>query len=130
MGDEENRAAVQRKWQACSHPGDLAGLDEVFHDDAIVDWPQSGERVVGKANILEIHRNSPGLPTITPRRIIGQGELWFTEQIGDYGGRIYCGSSVFEVRDGKIARETDYFGEPFDAPAWRAPWVELEKPPS
>lgn len=90
-------------------------------------YPQSGERIVGKRNILEAHKNRPdGSPNYSLQRILGCGDLWFTEQVADYGGRILYGSSVFELMEGKIVRETDYFGEPFEAPEWRTPLVERD----
>jgi hypothetical protein len=33
-------------------------------------------------------------------------------------------TSIIEFRDGKIVKQTDYFGSPFEAPAWRAQWIE------
>lgn len=125
MNDEENRSTVERKWRACSQPGDWMELGKLYHEDAVIEWPQSGERIIGRDSIVAVHRNRPGgPPTVTTRRIIGSGGLWFSEQLGDYGGQVFCGSSIFELRDGKIARETDYFGERFEPPAWRAAWVE------
>lgn len=124
MDEGENRAVVERKWRACSHPGDWAELEQLYHDDAVIEWPQSGERIVGRDNIVAVHRNRPGGPPHqTLRRIVGSSDVWFSEQLGDYGGQVFCGSSIFELRDGKIARETDYFGEPFEPPAWRAAWA-------
>jgi len=125
MDDRDNRSTVAGKWKACSFPADLPALERVYDDDAVVEYPQSGERIVGRENILEVHKHSPGGgPRITLRRVVGGGRLWFSEQAADYGGQIFHGSSVFELRDGKIVRETDYFGEPFEAPEWRAPFVE------
>lgn len=124
MDDADSRAVVERKWRACSHPGDWVELARLYHEDAVVEWPQSGERIIGRDNIVAVHANRPdGPPRQTLRRIIGNGDLWFSEQLGDYGGKVFCGSSIFELRDGKIARETDYFGELFEPPAWRAAWA-------
>lgn len=125
MSDQANRVIVERKWQACSHPVDLAELQRVFDDHAVVEYPQSGERIVGKRNIIEVHKARPdGAPTYALRRILGSGDLWFTEQLGDYGGELVHGSSVFELEGGRIVRETDYFAEPFEAPEWRRLFVE------
>ena len=62
----------------------------------------------------------------TLRRVLGSGDLWFTEQVGDYGGQIFHGCSVFELEAGKIVRETDHFGEPFEAPSWRSPFADTD----
>ncbi len=104
-------------------------MDEVFHEDAVMDWPQSGERVVGGDNRRGVYHAFPTLPRITPRRILGEGDLWIAEATLDYGGgAVYQTVFIFEMRDGKIARETAYWSEPFDAPEWRAPWVERFEP--
>jgi ketosteroid isomerase-like protein len=121
--DDGNRAAVERYWQAFQE-GDLNTVGETYHDDAVQEWPQSGERVIGRANIMAINQNYPGLPAGTVRRITGTGDVWVVELTLDYGGDRYDAVSILEMRDGRIARETDYFAEPFDAPEWRAQWVE------
>jgi hypothetical protein len=65
----------------------------------------------------------PQLPTITPRRLVSAGDLLVAEASLDYGGPVYQTVFIFELRDGKIARETAYWTEPFAAPDWRAQWV-------
>jgi ketosteroid isomerase-like protein len=103
---------------------DLRIMDEVFADQAVMDWPQSGERIAGAINRREIYRRFPTLPHITPRRYLAEGHVVVLEARMDYGGPAYDAVFIFEFRDGKIARETAYWSEPFDAPAWRAEWVE------
>ena len=66
----------------------------------------------------------PGPPTITMRRVVGSGDVWVVEGRSDYGGRIYHIANILEFREGKIIRETRYYADPFEAPAWRAQWVE------
>ena len=104
----------------------VPGMDDLFHEDAVMEWPQSGERIVGRENTLEIDRNFPGgLPTMTFRRAIGDDRLAVIETELRYAdGSLYQGVAIIEVRDGKVVRETDYFGEPFRAPEWRSAWVE------
>jgi len=110
---------------ATLNAGDVDGMDAVFHEDAVMEWPQSGERIVGGDNRRGIYRSFPRLPTVTPRRIIGEGDLWVLEASLDYGDEaVYQAVLVFELRDGKIARETAYWSQPFPAPDWRAAWVE------
>jgi hypothetical protein len=55
---------------------------------------------------------------------VGEGDLWVTEYVIRYEGQSVQTVSIMEFRDGKVSRETQYFAEPFDAPAWRAQWVE------
>jgi ketosteroid isomerase-like protein len=121
--NEGNREAVERYWQALQ-AGNMAAVGEAYHEDAVQEWPQSGERIVGRTNIMAINENYPGLPTGSVRRIIGSGDLWVAEVSLDYGGDRYEAVTILEMRDGRIARETGYFAEPFDAPQWRAQWVE------
>jgi len=118
-----NRAVIEAYWQAI-RDGDMHRMADAYTDDAIQQWPQSGERVVGKANILAITENYPGLPKATVRRLVGSGDLWVSEVTLEYGGDRYEAVSILEMRDGKIARETDYFAAPFEAPQWRAQWTE------
>ena len=104
---------------------DVDGMDALFHEDAVMEWPQSAERIVGGDNRRGVYHAFPQLPTITPRRIVGDGDLWVAESTLDYGGgAVYQAVFIFEMRDGKIAKETAYWAEPFPAPDWRAIWVE------
>ena len=103
---------------------DLKVMDEIFWNDAVMDWPQSGERVAGAVNRREIYSRFPTLPHITPRRYLAEGHVVVLEARMDYSGPVYDAVFIFEFRDGKIARETAYWSEPFEAPAWRAEWVE------
>ena len=66
----------------------------------------------------------PTLPKITPRRMVSDGDLVVLEASLDYGGTVYKTVFIFELKAGKIAKETAYWSEPFEAPAWRAKWVE------
>lgn len=109
----------------------FAGKDEVaaaeiFADDAVVEWPQSGERIRGKAQIVALHEASPVTVDFDIRRTMGSGDLWVTETTIRYdGARPTKAVFIMEFADGKVVRETDYFGEPFDPPEYRSAWVEL-----
>jgi ketosteroid isomerase-like protein len=122
--NKANEAVIERLIK-CLNERDIKVMDELFHDDAIMDWPQSGEKVVGAENRRGIYQAFPQLPTITPRRLLSDGELVVAEATLDYGGpRAFTTVFIFEFKDGKIAKETAYWSEPFEAPAWRAKWVE------
>ena len=120
---EENRRVLEGLWRAMND-NDLKVAADFYDDTAIQEWPQSGERIVGKANIMAVNENYPGLPKASIRRVTGTGDLWVSEVTLDYGGDRYEAVNIFEIRDGKIVRETDYFAAPFEAPQWRAQWVE------
>ncbi|MFK0009435.1 nuclear transport factor 2 family protein [Paenarthrobacter sp. NPDC090520] len=120
-----NEQVVQRLID-CINARDIAVMDEVFHDDAIMHWPQSGEVVRGAGNRRGIYNAFPQLPTITPRRMTSGGDLVVAEALLDYAGPQYETVFIFEFRDGRIAKETAYWSEAFEAPEWRSAWVDTE----
>jgi hypothetical protein len=99
---------------------------ELRAENFVADMPQSGERIRGRDNMRALQQAFPpeAAPTFTIRRITGHGDIWTVEAAGDYGGRLYFVVVIFEFRDGVITRETRYYPEPFEAPGWRAKWVE------
>lgn len=119
-----NEAVVQRLIDALNARR-VEEMDELFHDDAVMHWPQSGEVVRGAENRRAIYGAFPQLPTITPRRLLSAGDIVVAEASLDYGGPVYETVFIFEFRDGRIERETAYWSEPFAAPEWRAQWVEV-----
>ena len=121
--NKANEAVIHRLIQ-CINDKQVNVMDELFHDDAIMDWPQSNERVVGAENRRGIYGAFPSLPTITPRRMVSDGDLVVAEAHMDYSGPTYEAVFIFELKDGKIAKETAYWSDAFEAPAWRAQWVE------
>lgn len=123
MAGEENKAAVERMLNAISD-GDISVMDEVFADDAVVDWPASGERVTGAENRRSVYQRTPVLPKISFRRVFGDGDLWIVEGTFRYDGDPYAGMLVFEFRDGRVVHQTGYWVKPSEAPAWREQWVD------
>ncbi len=123
MDGEQNRKTVE-KLLAGIDAGNIGVLDEVFHDDGLMDWPASKERVRGADNRRAVYSHMPVLPKVQKRRVFGTGDLWIAEATLTYDGKPFSAVLMFEFRDGKIARETGYWAEPFSAPAWRAQWVE------
>ena len=125
MQDREIRAALDHHWVA-SDENDFEGEHQIYREDAVLEYPQSGERIRGRRKIQSSRAAQPNRKHFTVRRIIGTGDLWVTEYVLTYDGRPSYTVSIMEFRDGKVARETQYFADPFDAPAWRAQWVERE----
>jgi len=122
--ERRNERVIERLID-CINRRKIEVMDELFHDDAVMEWPQSGERVRGAVNRRGIYQSFPQLPTITPRRMVSSGDLVVAEASMDYGGGTpYKAVFVFELKDGRIAAETAYWSEPFPAPEWRARWVE------
>jgi ketosteroid isomerase-like protein len=125
MTEHDLGAVAQSIWNALS-AGDWEGAGRHLSDDFVQEWPQSGERIVGKDNALAINRNFPGgLPTMRFRRTLSADDLAVLEVDLRYAdGSVFQGVSILEFRGGKVVKETDYFAEPFTAPQWRAQWVE------
>lgn len=125
MGEQDPRRVAEGLWKAIE-AGDWDGARALLHDDFVQEWPQSGERIVGRENALAINRNFPGgVPKMAFRDGTAVGDLVVLQVVLTYAdGSIYQAVSIMEIRDGKVAKETDYFAEPFAAPQWRAQWVE------
>jgi SnoaL-like domain len=124
MQDEQIRAALDAHWQA-SAAGDANAEHAIYADEAVCDYPQSGERIVGRRNLQALRTHHPGKPSgFQIKRILGQGELWVTEYTIRYQDRLAYTVSIMEFRDGKVVHETQYFADPFEAPAWRKQWVQ------
>ena len=123
MGDHEIRAALHRHW-AASDADDFEEEHRIYREDAVLEYPQSGERIRGRPNILASRAAQPNRKRFTVRRVIGTGDLWVTEYVLTYDGRPSYTVSIMEFRDGKVVRETQYFGDPFEPGPSRARWVE------
>jgi|SRR5579862_5628534 hypothetical protein len=121
--DQEIRAALDQHW-AASDANDFETEHLIYHEDAVLDYPQSGERTRGRRNIQGQRTGQPSNKRFSIRRIIGSGDLWVTEFILTYDGKPSYTVSIMEFRGVKVARETQYFADPFEAPAFRAQWVE------
>ena len=124
MDDRTARAALKRHWDA-SDASDFKVEHEIYREDAVLDYPQSGERIRGRHNIQQSRFVQPNKKRFTVRRIIGSGDLWITEYVLTYDGQPSFTVSIMEFEDGKVARETQYFGDAFEPGPSRAQWVEL-----
>lgn len=135
---------VVRAYARAHETHDADGLTELRHPDWTAEWPQSGERVRGDANARALDEHWPGgvpephtsrvvgsedrwviTPGYTLQRIVGSGDFWWADGTITYpDGSTWFLALLLELRDGRVYRETVYFAEPFEAQAWRAPWVE------
>lgn len=122
MDEVARREALERHWSTAG--SDEAAASEIYHEDCVVEWPQSGERIRGKANLRALREAYPAELTFQVRRILGHGELWITEYRIAYDDRPVHAVSIMEFRDDRVERETHYFADPFEPPEWRARWVE------
>jgi hypothetical protein len=119
MDDQRVRAALERHWDA-SDANDFQVEHEIYREDAELHYPQSGERICGRRNIQESRFLQPNQKRFTVQRIIGEGDLWVTEFVLRYDGRPSFAVSIMEFREGQVARETQYFADPFDPAPSRA----------
>ncbi|MGA7292438.1 MAG: nuclear transport factor 2 family protein [Terriglobales bacterium] len=121
--DRAIRAALDQHW-AASDANDFVTEHLIYREDAVLEYPQSGELTRGRANIQGQRESQPNKKRFSIRRIVGSGELWVTEFILTYDGKPSYTVSIMEFKGDKVARETQYFADPFAAPAFRAKWVE------
>lgn len=123
MGDDDVRAALRRHWSA-SDVNDFAAEHEIYRTDAVLEYPQSGERIRGRSNIRASREAQPNAKRFTVRRILGAGDLWISELVLTYDGQPFYTVSIMEFEGGEVVRETQYFGDPFEPGPSRAQWVE------
>jgi hypothetical protein len=127
MDDEIIRAALQRHWET-SDASDFEAEHDIYNEDAVLDYPQSGERIRGRRNIQQSRTVQPNRKRFTVRRMIGSGDLWVTEFVLSYDGVPSYTVSIMEFRDGQVTHETQYFADPFDPAPSRAHLVERAAP--
>jgi hypothetical protein len=123
MRDDDLRAALQRHW-ALSDANDFAAEHEIYRADAVLEYPQSGERIRGRSNIQASRAAQPNAKRFDVRRILGGGDLWVSELVLKYDDQPFYVVSVMEFEASEVVRETQYFGEPFAPGPSRAQWVE------
>ena len=127
MDDQSTRAALQRHWEA-SDASDFQVEHEIYREDAVLDYPQSGERIRGRHNIQESRTVQPNKKRFAVRRVIGSGDLWVTEFVLSYDDIPSYVVSIMEFRDGLVAHETQYFSDRFAPAPSRAHLVERAGP--
>ena len=127
MQEHEVRALFTRLREAM----DPAMEYEERHEDYLLEFPQSGERM-DRDGLRKLQKHFPGVkrPRIELRRVTGSGDIWFAESVIHYAdGTVFHGVGRVEFRDGKMWRETRYYAEPFEPPAWRSGWFKRTEEP-
>ena len=122
-GSAQVRAAIMDHWRA-SEQGDSAAEHAIYAADAVLDYPQSGERFRGRAAIAAQRGGNPADRHFTVHRISGNGDLWVSECVISYDGVPTDSVSIMEFSGGFVTHETQYFADPFDPPRWRAALAE------
>lgn len=125
MNADENRRLVEQFWRAMN-ANDWQAVGALLHDDYVLDWPQSGERIGGRERFAAVNDHYPaaGRWRFTPNRVVADASGAASEVAVTDGARTDRALSFFEFREGRIWRMTEYWPGPFVAPAWRARWVE------
>ena len=123
MDDQATLGALQRHWEA-SDANDFEAEHAIYREDAVLDYPQSGERIHGRRNIQQSRIVQPNKKRFTVRRIVGGGDLWVNEFVLTYDDVPSYVVSIMEFRDGLVAHETQYFGDRFNPSPSRAHLVE------
>ena len=132
MNDDEMVQRLQSLYEAGDPEAFARATYEMGAEDMVQEWPQSGERIRGRDNIAAVNQNYPAgsgtSPKASLRRILKPGDAWIIESVIDYGDGIPVSAvSIIETKDGKLIRQTDYFANPFEAPAWRSQYAESEQ---
>ena len=125
MSQDGNRAVLQQFWEAI-HNNDFHKAASYLHDDYLLEWPQSGERIRGRANFVAVNEHYPaaGPWRVTVHRLIAEGDEVASE-VTVTDGKISAHAITFSsLSDGKILHQTEYWPDPFEAAAWRSQWVE------
>lgn len=123
MSDGDVRAALDRHWKA-SDANDFDVEHQIYRADAVLEYPQSDERIRGRQNIQSSRAAQPNDKRFTVRRVLGGGDLWISELVLTYDDVPYYVVSIMEFEAGEVIRETQYFGEAFEPGPSRAQWVE------
>jgi hypothetical protein len=120
--DDDIRGALNQHWMS-SNSSDFATEHDIYHEDAVLDYPQSRERILGRHNIQVTRTLQPNHKRFVVHRITGTGDLWVTEFVLTYDAKPFYTVSIMEFRGVKVAHETQYFADPFEAGEWRKKWV-------
>jgi hypothetical protein len=123
MCDDDVRAALQRHW-AASDANDFETEHQIYEDHAVLEYPQSGERIRGRKSIQASRMAQPNQKRFIVRRVLGGGNLWISEFVLSYDDQPAYVVSIMEFEGGKVFRETQYFGDPFQPGPSRVQWVE------
>ena len=123
MGKSDIRSALDRHW-AASDANRFEEEHQIYDENAVLDYPQSGKRIRGRQNIEASRVAQPNKKRFVVQRIVGAGDLWVTEFILFYDGQPSYSVSIMEFENGRVTHETQYFGDPFEPGPSRARWVE------
>ena len=116
--DARTRGRLEQHWDA-SERGNVDAENAIYAADAILDYPQSGERFRGRSRIEAQRGGHPAERHFSILRTLGGGDFWLSECVITYDGVPTYSVSIMEFTDGLVTHETQYFADPFQAPSWR-----------
>jgi ketosteroid isomerase-like protein len=122
--ERDRRVDLVRQFWERLEARDFHAAGDLMHEDFLLEWPQSGERIRGRENFLEVQRNYPGEWHIRLTRVLVDGEHLVSEVRVDFPDRTATGITFFELRNGRISRAVEYWPDPFEPAEWRKAWVE------
>ncbi len=120
-----NKQRLESFW-ATMETNDFHAASRLLHDDYVLEWPQSGERILGRDNFAAVNTNYPaeGKWHFTINHIVSEGDMVVTD-VSVTDGKIIGRAITFStIRDGKIWKQVEFWPDPFEAPAWRAKWIQ------
>jgi hypothetical protein len=123
MNDDDVRDALLAHW-AASDANAFETEHRIYRDDAVLEYPQSGERIRSRHNIQASREAQPNMKRFNVRGVRGSGDLWISELVMTYDEKPFYVVSIMEFEGGKVAHETQYFGDAFEPGPSRAQWVE------
>lgn len=129
MAGDSIRAIVEDYWQRMN-TNDWQAVGQLLHDDFVLDWPQSGERIRGRANFAAVNANYPaaGPWSFAVQRLIADENGAASDVLVSAPSISARVVTFFELRDGRIWRMTEFWPDPFEAAEWRKQWVERYEP--
>ena len=119
------REVVERFWQVMG-TNDFAAASEMLTTDYVGIWPQSRELIRGRKNFAAINSAYParGPWRFAINRLVAEGAEVVSDVAVTDGDMVATVISFHTVRGERIARQVEYWPDPYDPPAWRARWVE------
>ena len=124
-----NNKQIMENFWATMETNDFHAASQLLHDHYTLEWPQSAERILGRENFAAINTNYPaeGKWHFHINHIVTEGDVVVTDVSVTEGARSGRAITFSTIKDEKIWKQVEFWPDPFEAPAWRAQWVEKLK---
>lgn len=122
------KQVVARFW-ATMQTNDFRAAAQLLDETYVLEWPQSGERIRGRDNFVAVNEHYPaaGRWQFTVHRLLADGPDVVSD-VTVTDGAVQARAITFStVRGEQIVRQVEYWPDPYEAPAWRAAWVERQE---